>query len=135
MADRQVIEKVVRAAYEARTSSDLDGVMRHFADSAVFSVAGSPATSPIPTVASGRAAIREVLRRLLDGFDFKGVYLVTMLVDGPQAAFHWHVRVKAIATGHEVETDILDLVRFEGDKIVSFRQFADTALVNRMVGA
>lgn len=114
---------------------DLDAVMAHFADGATFSVSGSPATSPVPMAASGRAAIREVLRRLLDGFEFKRVDLVTMLVDGRQAAIHWHVQVRAIGTGQEAETDILDLVRVEDGKIVSFRQFADTALINRMIGA
>lgn len=135
MSDRNAIEQVIRAAYEARTRGDVDDVVRHFADNAVFSVSGSPAASPVPLVATGREAIREVLRRLVDGFDFREVILVTMLVDGPQAAFHWHVRVAARATGEEAVTDILDLVRMEEGRIVSFRQFADTALINRMIGA
>lgn len=135
MAETGAIDQVVQAAYAARMKGDLDGVLSHFADGAVFSVSGSPATSPVPTAVSGRSAIREVMRRLLEGFEFKETELVTMLVDGDQAAFHWHVKVRAVGTGQEAETDILDLVRIADGKIVSFRQFADTALINRMIGA
>ena len=132
--DRNAIEAVLHAAYAARKSSDLEGVLRHFAPGAVFSLSGSTAASPVPMVATGMAAIREVMRRLMEGFEFKNIEFVTMLVDGDQAAVHWHVQVKALGTGLEAETDIVDLVRFDGDKIASFRQFADTALINHMIG-
>ena len=129
------VEAIIRGAYEARTRGDLDAVMRHFADGATFSLSGSPAASPVPTAASGRAAIREVLRRLLEGFEFSQMKPVTILVDGERAAVHWHVKVRAVSSGYEAETDILDLVRVQDGKITDFRQFADTALINRMIGA
>lgn len=135
MAERVAVERMIREAYDARKRGDLDGVMRHFTDNPVFSVSGSPATSPVPMVASGRAAIQEVLRRLLDGFEFQQMKIVKMLVDGDHAVIHWHVRVKAIGSGQVAETDILDLVRIEDDKIASMNQFADTALINSMLGA
>lgn len=135
MADRATVERVIREAYDARMRGDLDGVMRHFTDGAVFCVSGSPAVSPVPMVASGRAAIHEVLRRLLEGFEFQHMTIMTMLVDGDHAAVHWHVRVKSVGNGMVAETDILDLIRIEDGRIASMNQFADTALINRMLGS
>lgn len=133
MNTREEIEALVRSAYAARMAGDVDDLMTHFSDGAVFSLAGSAATSPVPMVAGGKAAIRETLRRLVDGFEFKEMRVVSILVDGPQAAVHWHARVRATGSGYEAETDILDLVRVENGSIVSFLQFADTALINRML--
>lgn len=133
--NRDSVEALIRAAYEARLRGDLDEVVAHFADGASFSVSGSPAVSPVPTAASGRAAIREVLRRLLEGFEFSQLKLVSLLVDGDRAAAHWHVRVKALGSGYDAETDIVDLIRVQDGRITEFRQFADTALINRMIGA
>ena len=39
------------------------------------------------------------------------------------------------ATGQEADTELLDLLRFEDGLIVSFKQFADTALAARLLGA
>jgi ketosteroid isomerase-like protein len=129
------IEQVIRAAYEARRRGDLDRVMAHFAPRAQFFLVGSPAASPVPSSALGAAAVREVLRRLMASFEFRDVELRTMLIQGSKAAVHWSARVRVPGTGKEAETELLDLLQFEGEKIVSFKQFADTALAGRLLGA
>ena len=135
MGGRREIEPVVRAAYEARRRGDLDGVMAHVAPRAQFMLVGSPAASPVPSSALGAAAVREVLRRLMASFELSDVELLSLLVDGSKVAVHWRARVRVPATGAEADTELLDLLVFEEDKIVSFRQFADTALAARLLGA
>ena len=134
MADKTEVERIVRSAYAARVAGDVDGVMRHFADQAQFSLAGSEAASPIPISATGIAAVREVMRRLVESFRFHEATVLHLLVDGDMAAVHWRLRVSAVGRGEEVETEILDLVRVSGGKIASLRQFADTALAARLIG-
>ena len=129
------IAALVRAAYEARRRGDLDAVMTHFSPRAQFMLVGSPAASPVPSSALGAAAVREVLRRLMASFEMDELELLDLLVDGSRAAVHWRARIRAPATGAEAETELLDLLAFEDDKIVSFRQFADTALAARLLGA
>lgn len=135
MAERAEIENLVKAVYAARMRGDLDGVMRHFSDQARFSLAGSPAASPVPTSASGHAAVREVLRRLIASFDFSEARIVAMVVEGQRAAVHSSVRVRATATGQVAVTEIVDLIQFDGDRIASFHQFADTALAARLLSS
>ncbi|TDR89054.1 nuclear transport factor 2 family protein [Enterovirga rhinocerotis] len=134
MVTKSEVEALLRAAYAARQRGDLDEVMGFFGEGAHFSVSGSAAASPVPTVASGSAAICEVLRRLVSAFEFKEATIVSLVVDGAEAAVHWHVHVRSLATGEEAETDILDMLRIEDGRIVSLRQFADTALINRLLG-
>ena len=43
--------------------------------------------------------------------------------------------MRATATGQEAETEFVDILRVENGKIVSFKQFVDTALASRMVAA
>ena len=133
MNDRTRIEAVVRAAYEARQRGDLDGVMAHFAPRAQFVLVGSSAASPVPASALGAAAVREVLRRLMASFEFSDVQLRAIMVEGDRAAVHWSARVRVPASGKEATTELIDLLAFEDDKIVSFRQFADTALAAQLL--
>ena len=135
MDRRAEIETAIRTVYEARRRGDLDGVVAHFSPRAQFLLVGSASASPVPSSALGVAAVREVLRRLMDSFELTRVELLTVLVEGDTAAVHWSARVKCAGTGLEADTELFDLIRFEGALIVSFRQFADTALAARLLGA
>lgn len=134
MADRAVMERVIRDAYAARVKGDVDGVMSHFADNVSFSLAGCPSASAIPCSLSGSAEVRGAMERLLSAFDFSDLQPVEMLIDGNGAAVHWRIQLRSAVTGETAETELVDLFRFEGDKIASLRQFADTALAHRMLG-
>ena len=135
MTARDDIEAILRAAYAARVEGDLDGTLRAFADGVHFSLAGSAAASPVPVGATGIAAVRELMRRLVESFRFHDARMVDLVVEGEKAAVHWHVRVSAASGGDPVETDLMDPVEFRDGKIVSLRQFADTALASRLLGA
>lgn len=130
---RDEVERVVRSAYAARKIGDLDAVMGHFADHAQFALAGSTAASPVPMSASGGAAIRTVMERLIASFEFHDVEMLDTIIDGDKAAVHWRVRVRATESGAEAVTEFVDILRVEGGRIVAFTQFADTALATSLL--
>lgn len=114
---RERVERVIRSAYAARVRGDLDAVMTHFADAPHFSLAGSAA-----------AAIREVMRRLIDSFEFLESEIVDLIVDGDRAAVQTRVLMRPSGGGEAVQTEMADILRLDGDRIASTRQFAETAL-------
>jgi len=134
MADRAVMERVIREAYAARVAGDVDGVMQHFGPDAEFCIAGCPSASAVPCRISGHDEVRSAMERLLTAFDFSDLEPVDMLIDGDRAVVHWKVAVRSASTGESAETEIVDLFRFEGDKVVAMQQFADTALAQRLLG-
>ena len=134
MTDRAAIENAIRAAYDARARGDLHGVMAHFADHAVFSLAGSPAASSVPMSVAGAAPLREAMSQLIASFNFEKVEILAIIVEGDRAAVHLRARIRSTGTGEVAETEIVDILQFEEGRIVSHRQFADTALASRLLG-
>ena len=47
----------------------------------------------------------------------------------------WRVHVKAAGKQEGAVTELVDILRVEDGQIVSFKQFADTALAARLLGA
>lgn len=133
MPDRQTVERVVRAAYAARAEGDVAGMMTHLTPDASFRIAGSNEASPIPCRVEA-AACGSALHALVDFFAFVEHELIDLVVEGDRAAARWRVRVRARATGETAETELVDLLRFEGDRIASFTQFCDTALAAKLLG-
>jgi len=58
MMDRATIESILKDAYAARVRGDVEGTVRHFADDAVFALAGRRArwrsAAPIATASGPR---------------------------------------------------------------------------------
>jgi ketosteroid isomerase-like protein len=134
MSDRQTMERVIRAAYAARLAGDLDALMAHLTPDVTFRIAGSDDASAVPCQARSLEASRNTLTALVDTFEFADFELVDLVVDGPKAVAQSRVRVRAKATGATAETELLDVIRFEGDRIASFVQFCDTALAAKLLG-
>ena len=135
MNDRAAIEAMLRDAYAARVRGDVDATVRHFADDAVFTLAGAKEASPVAMRCTDCEALRGALGGLVGAFEFKDHQIVSLIVEGQKAAVHARVRVRATATGEEVTTEMVDLVTVRDGKIASFLEFVDTALAAKMLGA
>jgi ketosteroid isomerase-like protein len=135
MSGRDSIEQLIKTAYDARVRGDIDAVVQHFADGATFSLAGCPASSSVAMSVCGAQPLRDAMAGLVQSFAFSDMEPVTTVIEGDQAVIHWKARVRATATGQEAETEFVDILRVENGKIVSFKQFVDTALASRMVAA
>jgi ketosteroid isomerase-like protein len=132
MSTRDDIERVLREAYAARQRGDLDALARAFAPQARFQMAGSHA-SPIAALAEGAEQYRSLLAGMIKAFEMLDHEIVTMLIDGSKVAVQWRARIRSTVTGETVETDALDLIEMEGDRIKSLLEFCDTALAARMM--
>ncbi len=72
---------------------------------------------------------------LIGAFEFRNHEIVSLIVDGPRAAVHTRVRVRAAGTGEEVTTEMVDLITVRDGKIVSFLEFCDTAMAAKLMAA
>ena len=132
MTSREDIERALRAAYAARQRGDLDALGGVFTPHARFQMAGSNA-SPIAARAEGEESYRPLLAGMIKTFEVLDHQIVSMLIDGSNAAVQWRAKIRSTVTGETVETDICDLIEMEGDRIKSFLEFCDTALAARMM--
>jgi len=130
--ERSHIESVVRGVYAARVSGDAAAIVGQFTPDAVFRIAGSPQTSPVPVKTVGHSDLRQQLEQLIQAFEFRNHEILDVLVDGSRVGVHSRVTVRATATGETATTEFFDLIDFKDGRIASFTQFIDTALAARL---
>jgi ketosteroid isomerase-like protein len=135
MAGRTERERVIREIYDARIRGDVDGILAHVHPGISFAIAGCPASSAVPCSVTGQDALRDLMGQLIATFEFRNNQVIDTMIDGDRAVVHWRVQVRAPASGQEAETEIVDLIEFAGDKVLSFKQFADTALAARLLAS
>jgi ketosteroid isomerase-like protein len=133
MADRDAIEKLIRDAYAARVAKDVDAAMKFFAPDATFQFAGSPAASPAAAHVRGAADLRATFSTLIAAFDILELTLLTSVIENDKAAMHWRVKLKYNPSGEVHETELFDLWTIVGERVSSLLQFADTALVAKLM--
>ena len=133
MSDRSQIERVLKEAYAARKRGDVDGILRLFSVDAHFQMAGSISASPMPLRTAGTTEFRTALDRLIRTFEWVDQEILRMLIDGSRAAVHWRGKIRSTVTGETVDTELVDIVEFKDDRIVSFIEFCDTALATRLM--
>jgi ketosteroid isomerase-like protein len=133
MADRDSIEKLIKDAYAARVRKDVDAAMKFFAPDASFQFAGSAAASPAAVRVRGESDLRASFSALIAAFDMLELTLLTSVIEGDKAAMHWRAKVKYNPTGEVHETELFDLWTIVGGRATSFVQFADTALVAKLM--
>ena len=132
---REEIDKLVREAYRLRVAEDVAGVCDLFAPTAEFRFVAAPKAEAHSFAATGQPALRPLMEQLVKTFHLKDFSLKAVLIDGNRVAAHWNARVRSTVNGQEVVTDVLDLMEVRDGKIVSFIEFGDTAMVDRMTAA
>jgi ketosteroid isomerase-like protein len=129
MTDRAEIEKLVRDCYAARIRGDVEGAMRFFDANVQFEIVGDPATMPAAGRSIGAHSFRAQLTNLVHTFTFHSHEILSIVIDGSKAAVRARVKLTSTVTGRTVETELADFIEVKDGRIVSFAQFADTALV------
>jgi len=134
MLERAEILNIIDEAYASRARGDLAGVARFLAPGAKFRIAGDHAAlTSFSAVPGGAAGAEAAVAALMNTFDFLEHERVNVVVEGGKAAVHWRVLVQA-GDKEPVPTELFDLWTFNDEgKIVSFLQFADTAMVARLM--
>jgi ketosteroid isomerase-like protein len=131
MSRSEEIKAIIARLYAARKSGDVDAILRVFAANATFAMSGSKQSSGIAMEAKGAEEIRAALTNLLNAYDMHEQTILSFLVDDEKAAVHHRSKLKFKPTGEVFDTEMLDLWKLEGDKIVSVIEFVDTALAQR----
>jgi ketosteroid isomerase-like protein len=60
---------------------------------------------------------------MIKSFKLSEQSVLTMLVDGQQAAVHWRAKVYSRITGTTVQTELMDLVHVRDGRIASYIEF------------
>jgi ketosteroid isomerase-like protein len=128
MSRSEEIRAIIARLYAARKSGDLNALLRFFDENATFAMNGSKQASGIAMEAKGSDEIRAALTNLLDAYDVHEQTILSFLVDDEKAAVHHRSKLKFKPTGEVFDTEMLDLWKFQGDKVVSVIEFVDTAL-------
>ena len=131
MLDRVRILDIIDKAYAARTRGDKAELGTYWAPGAVYRLSGDPAL--VRSFPAGPADAIQTTEALVDLFQFEQLERLHAIVEGDAAAVLWRVLVSTRG-GEPVTTEIYDLWKFDADgKVTSLLQFADTALIAKML--
>ena len=133
MANREALLDQIRRAYAARSKGDLDDLMTAFHPEAVFTLVGDKEALSVTGSAQGHSAVREGMDKFISTFEFVERHILSELVEGDRAVVHSRVTVRFRPKNSEHRTEILDLFRFQNGKIIELMEFADTALIGKMM--
>ena len=109
----------------------MTALLAHFAPGATYRLAVSPRI--FPPFGAGPVDAREAVAGLVDQFQFHEIERLRMLIQGNVAMIHWRIRT-SVRGGEQEDSELLDIWTFDAaGKIVSIVEFADTALMLKML--
>jgi ketosteroid isomerase-like protein len=123
MSDRSQVEQLVKELHAARIAGDLERLCRLYAPDARLRIAGSSDGKPIAIDASRIARIRPWLSILVKTFRLSKYQLLSVTIEGTQAAAHWRVDIESKITGVVVPTELVDLLEVRDGLIASQIEF------------
>jgi ketosteroid isomerase-like protein len=123
MTDRSDIERLLRGLYDARARGDLNAVCAAFTDDAAFQIAGASNANPIAITANGVGQFRPWLTLMLKTFQLSEVKILSLIIDGDNAAGHWQAIINSRVTGAQVLTELVDIIRIRDGRICSYTEF------------
>jgi ketosteroid isomerase-like protein len=123
MMERSVAERIIRDLHAARVAGDLAAMCRLFADQGHFRIVGAGADKPISISAHDLAAFRPWLSMLVKVFRITDYRLLSFVFEGSRATAHWRADIHSKITGIAVPTELVDLVEFDGERIVAYSEF------------
>ena len=132
MADGS-IQKTIDRFRAARLAGDKEAIRSILSPGATYEMVGAKAFAPENTVGPTKAW--EATDQLVDDFKFHDMQQLTAIIDGPRAAIVNRLEV-SFRGGKPVRLEVCDLWEFDAaGKVMSIKQFVDTDLVRRMIGA
>jgi ketosteroid isomerase-like protein len=127
---RDILETIDRF-WEARTAGDKAALRTLMAENATYEMVGARAFADASMV--GPAALSPVADQLIDVFKLQNYRRLQSIVDGQKAAVAGRIDA-SYRGGPAVTSEFCDLWEVDsGGKILSLRQFVDTAMVSRMM--
>jgi ketosteroid isomerase-like protein len=129
---RDEIEATIRDLYARRLNNDAAQVTGQFAADARFALSGDPAASRVACSVDGHENLCSLMANLVETWRWHDVKFHSIIIDGNRAAVNYKLTVTHVPSGQTVETDIVDVMTFSGDKIAEFTQYVDTAMAGKL---
>ncbi len=126
--NRDETEAFVRKMYMARVEGDMEALSKAFADDAKFQIAGSPEASMLAAFVEGHEGVMGLIQTIVDSFELEDFTILDMVVEENKVAVRWRATVHRVGAGETYDTELADFFEFQGNKVVSFTEFLDTAL-------
>jgi ketosteroid isomerase-like protein len=123
MINRPDMDCLLRELYDARVRGDLEALCRIFADDAKFQIAGPSQATQISVSSIGIEQLRPLLAVMIKTFKLSEHTILSMIIDGTNAAVHWRAKVHSRITGQRVVTELVDVVEIRGGRIASYIEF------------
>jgi ketosteroid isomerase-like protein len=123
MTDRQDIERLLRGLYAARVSGDLAAVCDKFTSDARFQIAGASHATPVAVTAIGAQQYKPLLAIMIKTFKLMDEEIISLLIDGANAAVHWRAKIFSRITGTTVLTELVDMIETRDGHISSYVEF------------
>lgn len=129
MTDRAKIKEFLERLYCARLNGDVEAIGALFTADAAFTILGASRGYPVSIVANGAANIRETLALLIRISKIRNYKLLSMIVEGSNAAVHWEATVLSRVIVGPVFTEFVDIIRLSREHIASYTElFAHQAV-------
>ena len=122
MTDRAETENLLRRMYAARLRGDLDGVCESFQPDATFQISGASFGTPMVMSANGIDQFCPLLAIMVKTLPHSDQKILSMLIDGANAAVHWRVKIFSRITGTSVLTELMDMIEVRDGRIHSFTE-------------
>jgi ketosteroid isomerase-like protein len=122
MTDRVETERLLRQMYAARLRGDLDGVCDSFQPDATFQISGASFGTPMVMSANGIDQFRPLLAIMVKTLPHSDQKILSMLIDGANAAVHWRVKIFSRITGTSALTELMDMIEIRDGRIQSFTE-------------
>ena len=126
-------EQWLQDFYKARLSNNADRCMKFFAAHSKFRLAGSADASAIARASDSLSAIRDQVTELVRVWTWKDMEIYNQVIDGDTAAVRYKLTTIFNPSGELITTEIVDVLKVSGHKVVEFHQFVDTAAIERLV--
>ena len=123
MTSRSEIEALLRRLYAARVRGDLAEVLQLFSVAAKFEIASASHGNPTAVNSQGTDELRPLLTLLIRAFRLSDHSILSLIIDGSNAAVRWRASVYSRITGVTVPTEFIDIVEVDSGRIASFVEF------------
>jgi ketosteroid isomerase-like protein len=132
MTEAEMREVVLRG-YAGRDAGRADDLMSVFHDRAIFRIAASKQALAVADAAEGHANVRSAMEGFIGIFGFADREVLGWFFAPDQVAVHSRVKVTYIPKNATFMTEIMDLFKFRDGKIHELIEFADTALIDKIL--
>jgi uncharacterized protein len=120
--------QLVKRLYEAMARGDMTAILALMADDVTFVVPGPPGLDAAGTW-HGHEGVQQCFRKLRESQRNQGLEIREFVADDDKVVVLLHATVTVLSTGKMFESDIVHFFTVKAGKIVSLRDFFDTAAV------